>query len=386
MIEKIVAYANVAFVRAFIPLSVLATIFSLTNTVRIEHFSLFIALGQILATIDHGICARLISTPKVGSHSRVINLYRGYFKTVGTLKLLVCVFVAVLSLVFGGEYLAFLVSLSYVLSELLIIYNLFSNSSISEIRYKEYYIFVILFFLSRSMFILLEDYKNSFFEFDNIDAVYFLISLIVGVLFVLINISINFKPIESKKLSSQESVRLQASQVISSLIFNKEYILLSLFSLTDKAATFAIVSRLMMLPLQVNSVVISKMWSDIANIIGVKKSVFIDQMFRLAVISSVTSSICVFYLLFTAEESIIYLLFVLFLFVLTNSFSGLSSAYATVDVDAIPTLTWYIKSTTTLFFTSILLYMFGLPELSIFASAVFFVFLGKRNVRFVRWS
>ncbi len=367
------------------PINILVYIFLMKGGDGVSSFSLFIALMQVLSNIDFGVNAVLLSNKREFTFYRVINYYVLYLKKVTFWKVfLVILSVFIYSYFFnvGNGEILHIVIFSLLCAEVVIFYNLASNASISESNYKLIHLIISITAICEVIVLLFFWGFNNDIHFYNMITT-FVLSLFVGCICGLVYILRSEKKVTNGDYSF--SFRLQMSQLSSSLILNKDYILLYLFSMNKYAVIFAAIARVMLIPMQVNSVIISKMWVDIANSQAVRKT-YLNQQKKLFFISVFLCFLPITFCLYKYGEDTYLISILLFLFVVFNTFSGLSSAYAAVDRDAIPSATWYLIATIFVFLMSVFVYYVNAWEASLLITSAYFYILSRKNIKGVKWS
>ncbi|EHK7542315.1 hypothetical protein ICR46_002603 [Vibrio cholerae] len=389
-LEKIILFSRVAFLRAIMPINILLILALSEDKNNIDNFSLFVALVQIISNIDFGINAQLLSTRRIGDDSKIFVFFKYYLRKYALWKFLFASNASVFLFLFIDESKYALITLMATLgADFFIFFNLTISGAISEGRNKLAFSLIFLFFTMEFLLFFVNAFLGSDFWPSDMHGFYPLLLFLLSISIAVIIVWITF--FESKDLTdenyslNEDSFRLQISQITSSIILNKDYILLSLFSLTSQAVAFAMIARIMLIPIQLNSVFISRIWVDIAN-----NGIFLSK-FRIdlrniiittAVLGGGVSMICVYFY----GVKYLPLILILLCFIICNACSGVSSAYCTVDRLAIPKVSWYINSTIMVIICSVIIYYINIWELSLIISCVYFIFLSKRSLRDISWN
>lgn len=368
-------------VRAFIPINTLLAILFVGELYAKEFvvvFGFFIALSQTSSNVDGGICSLLLSSPKQGDDSRIRYYLSLYVDRLFKMKILLFLSFGIVVFYLKNDlWVAFFYGVLF--GEVLICYNLISNNSVSECDYSNviFIIFVASFLQVLSVFLLLFGELINQYWF----MLFYILSFSCPILFILI-----LKLRKNPLLIGKEKIlaRLQVSQITSSLILNKDHLLISLFSFVEFGSIYATQSRFMLVPIQIMSVFISKLWVDIAH-----SNMCLDTYKKY--LKTVLWTSITFSLLFSIACAAFFqnydkwLLVVLFFYVIANSFSGLTSAYATVARYAIPTSMWLIFSMSIVYVVSCVFYYFKYCYFSVFITILYFILLGFKNIKDIKW-
>ena len=380
--KYILGFIRIAIIRGFLPVNILMITLAMKLYDKHEWivtFGYFVAVAQLTACLDFGAAAKLLSTKSIGSDFRIVFFYKKYMKSLFLYKFFVfsilLLFLWLLRVV--DEFLLYTTVMGWVCGEFLVVYGLVLNNALSENEN-----FLVLRFYSLILFGQISMFSSLVF-FNGIDSIsewWVLTSYLFGfVLASLILICVDggsYSP--AKHDSKLYTMRLQVSQICSSIISNKEYILLYFFLVGGVAGEFSTLARFFQIPSQILTLLISKMWVDIANN-GVCEEDYYRHRKTVILFSITMCGGAVFVgFLFFGITSLVYLL-PLYGQVVMNSYSAVTSSYANVSGN-IPPVEWYAIAVLCTFFLSSLCYVLGVWWLSILVTCVFYYLLGRKNI------
>lgn len=259
--------------RGFVPVTLLA-IFLYSSEYHDEQItselSFVVAFGQIISNFDGGVLGYLINSEKKGIW---FSLLKRYVFGILKKKIIICCCLTSALYFLDTEYIK-LPWMVVFFSSLLIAVNLV----MMEVAKKDDRGYVILYFCSAiiTYIILFLMAVNPF------------IMLVILLLNMFLVASISL-PLSRDLLDEGGFSSFQFAQILSSVLINKEYVLIHIIGNSMQASEFSIIGRLFVIPIQVCSVYTLKIWVDIRrDSENIFITVFLRQMLTLIFIYSVS--------------------------------------------------------------------------------------------------
>lgn len=364
--------------KAFLPLSNLLIVYLVSvyyGSDTLSSVSFVIAAAQIISQIDGGAPSFIMSTVRCGDMRMLRNGLNYYFQSGLLWKTLILAVALFVNYLLREKYLESI----FIIYMLAISYSAFNVASTVLIK-EGFWIGLFIYELFIILMSLPIVYTGRLVEMDAQLLVGFLFS--IPIIFGLIPYYF-FAKYEECKVSKKHAGLLQYSQISSSVISNKEYILLHAFSMHNESAIYSLIGRLMFLPMQVTSVYISRLWLSLDGGKGIRKDKLAKHLCSAAVVTAILSIPIVIYLKYKSADGI--LLSLLFVLNIANSISGVMSAYSSTKQSFIPSVIWFSSATLFLFAICMLLYLLFDWRLSIVLTSFYFIILSfylRRKIKF----
>lgn len=370
-------YLNIAICRSFIPLNfiIILIFFRRTQTADdVSVISFIIALSQILAQIDGGASSYLLSQKRNG-HDGMIYAAINHFSKTGLIALGIIFLMAELVIFFfKPEYTSF-IAVAFILSISTILFNINLSVLAKENLFSKS--IKILFILMTIQAIIF----SAYIAIDTKNFIYPLLLLALNLCLPLIFT----RRIVFHKVTEVHAQKLQISQIASSIVINKEYLLLHFFGLAKEASQFSIVGRLMYISIQITSIYISRVWINLSEEGQFSKEKYKAHLLTAVKISLVCSTLLSI-VIALRERDVIWLTIALFIYSLTNAISGLSSAFASMQHKAIPNKIWFFANISALYLISFYFYTNHIWLGSVIISCIYFLVLSYFNFKKIKWE
>lgn len=365
-------YINIIIGKSLISIWILITLIFLKLEMKLEitaHISLIFAVSQIFSQFDGGIPAYIMSsdiTEKEIKKNDLLTLTKEYCIYTIPIIALLCV----LSLYIKKIHTQDIISCAFI-GYSMSIYNLETTYFIKHKNIKKMVIMTVTICLFYMVFFAISK------EIDNnlLLPIFFGISLLVYPL-------LRKRETPTSYIDRTHTLKLQISQIASSIIINKEYMLSGVLNVST-AASLGITGRIMYIPLQITNVLISNAWSKLNKDNKLNYNKFTLTKNKIIGITFATTLLSSSIAFFLTDN--LYLILILFIFNIANAYSGICSAYSSVNPESIPKLNYYLYTLIILFISSYLSYYFGLWEFSIISTIIYFIILATWIKRKIKW-
>lgn len=356
---------GIAACRAFIPISTLLFIYFLAknNDETLVSFASFIfATSQLVSQIDGGAPAYLMSK----DNGREYNLFRlgiFYYLKTGFIWITICItgLIVINSILNFIDWRALV--LIYMLATSLSIYNVAASVFTKKNDWMGAARFVLVTSIMQLCAIIIVAQLIKI-DVHWLIVVYSLILLACTVPYV-------FRG-QSGHVESAHANKLQYSQIASSLIINKEYLLLFAASQHADAALYSLVGRVMYIPMQATGLYLSRLWANLTESTLCKRELIMLELKRTCLFTFALTIPIALYQIWKGVPSLLVL--ALLILNIANTSSGVLSAFSSVTPKSIPEVTWFLGGVGGLYLFSVCFYWVGWWYMSVIATSLFLCF------------
>jgi hypothetical protein len=379
IINSIPDYVYIGICRSFLPFSTLCLILFLTehtSSANISTVSFVFAIAQILSQLDGGAPSYVMSSPRYGDW-RMLHSGINHYAITGFKWLTLLATTAVMINIIFNYTEKNLIFTAYFLAISISLYNVAISTLIKERLWSLMTVYITLVgFFQTSLLMYIHFSEASYSP---------LFIVLYGFPLMLVTLTFYiYKSNVKVPVVRDHADKLQISQLASSLVVNKEYILLHIFSMHQEAALFSVVGRFISIPMQITSIYIAKIWANLDKKVKTSKEHLLKSAFTSMIISASLTFPVAIYVAIAHKEPI--LLILLTLLNVANAVSGVASSFSSVNPHSIPSVVWFFISILILFVLSGFLYYNGSWRLSIAVTAAYFGWLSWKLICNINWQ